>query len=89
MCKRFFKVFRALTIFTVLLVVEVFVVEIYRLKEATNEMNTYMRIANNYALTATQDISNLSNTSTFANSSNVKTTASGEAIDMYEVAEYG
>ena len=82
--KRFNQITKWIAIFFIMLLVSVFVVEIYRIKDATNTMYTYMKLANNYALTASQDISNLND----LESSDVKTTAGGTVIDMYEVTEY-
>lgn len=57
--KSFTKVFKWLLIYMLCLVASVFIAEYSRLKLAQKDIYNFMRIANNYALTATQDASAL------------------------------
>ena len=57
--KNFTKIVKWLAIYMIMLVVSVFVIELYRMRVAQKDIYNFMRIANNYALTATQDAADL------------------------------
>ena len=85
--KNFTKIVKWLAIYMIMLVVSVFVIELYRMRVAQKDIYNFMRIANNYALTATQDVSDLYDDAS-GHKVNIKSSIGLNVDGMYEKTEY-